>query len=115
MEIAILSYRRKLRDELEAQLRICLGDCAQHRIKQFSLGYAPPDNTAAAFIIIDGERALHIASSAANLGGKFPVAMAATHPRYALSGTRLNVKHYILYPLEPKNIRETLLQMGVPI
>ena len=120
MEIAILGYRRELRNELEAQLRICLGENARYTPKQYGMDEPvynrdPPEDTAAAFIIIDDARALHVAGAVANWGKNFPIAFAATGPQYALEGIRLRVKHYILYPLEQKDIRETLIRMGVTI
>jgi Response regulator containing CheY-like receiver domain and AraC-type DNA-binding domain len=118
MEIAILGYRRELRNELEAQLRICLGDDTRYTPKQYGMDEPvynrdPPEDTAAAFVIIDDARALNVAGAVANWGEDFPVVMAATGPQYALEGIRLKVKHYILYPLEQKDMREALVRTGV--
>lgn len=120
MDIAVLGYRRERRNDLEGHIVVCLGDNSPYTVRQYGMdepvyNREPPPNTACAFVIIDDVKALHTAQSVAGWGDSFPLTMAAIHPEYAMEGIRLKVKHYFLFPLEQKDIREALVRMGIPV
>ncbi len=117
MEIAILGYRRERRDEVEAQLRACLGRASLILLRQYGMDEPlynlMPKETAAVFLIVDDAKALTAAKKAAEWGGDLPLVMVSNHPQYALEGIRLKVRHYILFPLEQADVREALRRAGL--
>jgi hypothetical protein len=68
MQIAILGYRRNLRDEVESCIRDCLNDDSNITLRQ-----------------------------------------------YALEGIRLQVRHYLLFPLTEQDMREALTRIGIEV
>jgi len=119
MEIAILGYRRERRDEVEEALRFCLGRDAPIRLRQYGMEeplYNPaPEETAAVFVIVDDAKALIAANKAAQWGKSLPLVIVSNHPQYAMEGIRLKVRHYILFPLEQEDIRESLRRIGLEV
>ena len=119
MDILILGSNQNRRDDLEEWIRECLDDaemeakivnCPEPRE---TITYERPAPPSATFIVIDGESALLYARVVESWGDGYPMVMAATHPQYAIEGIRRKVKHYILFPLEEKDIREALVRTGV--
>lgn len=112
MEIAILGYRREMRDEVERHIRGCLGENSPFILRQYGMDepkYNPvPPDTAAAFVIVDDARALESLRKAADWGERLPLVIVSNHPQYALEGIRLQVKHYLLFPLVEEDMREAL-------
>ncbi|HHV12892.1 MAG TPA: hypothetical protein GXX75_21690 [Clostridiales bacterium] len=119
MEIAILGYQRKRRDDVEGNLRACLGEDSPVLLRQYGMEeplYNPaPEQIAVVFIIVDDARALTAAKKAAEWGKDLPLVMVSNHPQYAMEGIRLKVRHYILFPLEQEDIREALQRVGLGV
>jgi len=118
MEISIIGYRAHLRDELEAQLRMFLGDNCPIALRQYPIEPSDcradkPEDAIAAFVVIDEVWAINAAEQAVHWAEDFPVVMAATHPQYAIEAIRMKARHYILFPLEQAEIGEALRRAGV--
>jgi hypothetical protein len=67
------------------------------------------------FVIVDSAVALHTLSSVVGWGGDRPVVIVSDHPQYAIEGVRLQVKHYLLFPLTEKDMREALPRLGLGV
>lgn len=119
MEIAILGYRRERRDEVEEGLRFCLGRDSPILLRQYGMEEPlyndVPKETVAAFIIVEDAKALITANKAAQREKNLPLVIVSNHPQYAVEGIRLQVRHYILFPLEQEDIREALRRIGLEV
>lgn len=119
MQIAILGSRRNLRDEVERQVRACLAEGSPLILRQYGMDEprynAAPAELAAAFVIIDDAKALDSLRTVAGWGENLPLTIVSNHPQYALEGVRLQARHYLLLPLEQRDVREALLRMGLEV
>ena len=119
MDILILGFDQSRRADLEVWIGECLED-AEMESKIVNCGVSPevilydkPAPPSVTFIVIDSEDALHYARTVESWGEEYPMVMAATHPKYAIEGIRMKVKNYILFPIEEKDILESLKRTGV--
>ena len=118
MEIAILGYRRNLREDVARQIIACLEKTADITLRQYGLDepiYNPmPPETGAAFVIVDDAKALHSLRTVARWGN-LPLIIVSNHPQYAMEGIRLQVRHYLLFPLTEPDVSEALKRIGVEV
>ena len=119
MDILTLGFDQKRRTDLEEWISECLED-AEIEANIVNCGASPevivynkPTQPMISFIVIDREDALHYAQIVESWGEEYPIVMAATHPKYAIEGIRMKVKNYILFPIEEKDICESLKRTGV--
>jgi hypothetical protein len=117
-QIAILGFRRKLRDEVEQSISDCLED-AGITLQKYHLDepvYNPvPPGIIAAFVIVDSASAAGALRSVSGWSENLPVVVVSNHPQYALEGIRTQVRHYILFPLTNKDMREALTRVGIEV
>jgi DNA-binding NarL/FixJ family response regulator len=117
MQIAILGYRRNLREEVERLILTCMVPSSdiilcKYGMDEPSHNPAPPD-VGAAFVIVDDAQALISLRTVARWGENLPVVIVSNDPQYALEGIRLQVRHYLLFPLTEKDMREALPRIGL--
>jgi DNA-binding NarL/FixJ family response regulator len=118
MKIAIVGQKRKLRDEVESKIKEYVpegrgvGVCQYETDKREA---AIPPDICALFVIVDSASALRSLPSVVGWGGSRPVVIVSDHPQYAIEGVRLQVKHYLLFPLTPKDMREAIPRLGLGV
>ncbi len=119
MEIAVLGYRRELRNEVERYLRAYLDADGAPTTRQYGLDEpvynAAPQDIVAAFVIVDDAKALSSLRKVAAWGENLPVVVVSNHPQYAMEGIRLQVRHYLLFPLTDADMREALSRIGMEV
>lgn len=119
MQIAVFGTKRLRREELEALIRSCLTDNSELEVCQYSMeepiyNQAPPD-ISAAFVIVDDANALKSLRTVARWVKDLPLAIVSDSPEFALEGVRLQVRHYLLFPLRTEDVREAMLRMGLEV
>lgn len=119
MQIAVFGTKRLRREELEALIRSCLTDNSELEVCQYSMeepiyNQAPPD-ISTAFVIVDDANALKSLRTVARWVKDLPLAIVSDSPEFALEGVRLQVRHYLLFPLRTEDVREAMLRMGLEV
>jgi len=70
-----------------------------------------PEGMDAAIVCVDNMRALEGARKLARL--HVPMAFISGSPDYAMEGIRLDVRHYIIRPVEGADVRTALERLGI--
>ncbi len=70
---------------------------------------------AVGFIILENMETLYLLKKIVNINRNLPMIVVSNDPQYALECMRLKVKHYILLPLETREIKEAMKDLGVVI
>jgi hypothetical protein len=118
MKIAIIGHKKRLRDEVESKIKEYLhgsrgvGVCQYETDKREK---AIPPDICALFVIVDSAASLRSLPAVVGWGGDRPVVIVSDHPQYAIEGVRLQVKHYLLFPLTEKDMREALPRLGLEV
>jgi hypothetical protein len=116
MRIAIVGHKRKLRDEVESKIREHISEDRGVGVCQYETDKreaAIPQDIYALFVIVDSAAALRSLPSVVGWGGDRPVVIVSDHPQYAIEGVRLQVKHYLLFPLTLADMREAIPRLGL--
>ena len=70
-----------------------------------------PEGVNAAFVCVDSMRALEGARKLVRL--RVPMVFISGSPDYAMEGIRLNVRHYIIRPVERADVQTALERLGI--
>lgn len=116
MEIGIIGSNLKVLTELEKEIKKYLNN-SNYNIRYFKKNQintiTSKEDLVAVFIVIDNIESLYILEKIVNLKRNLPMIVVSNDPQYALECLRLDVRHYILLPLESEEIKKTLIKLGV--
>jgi hypothetical protein len=118
MQIAIVGFKRKLRDEVEFNLKEYLKEGGEIELCQYDTAERlepVPQDVCAIFAIVDNAESANCLWSVVLWGEGRPVVVVSNHPQYAITGIRLQVKDYILFPLIEEDMREAISRAGLEV
>jgi two-component SAPR family response regulator len=118
MQIAIVGFKSKLRDHVENSLKYYLKDGGGINICQYDtpeLIRPIPRDVCAIFVIVDNAESANCLWPVVNWGEGRPVVIVSNHPQYAITGIKVKVKDYILFPLTEDDMREAISRVGLEV
>jgi hypothetical protein len=116
MQIAIIGLNPKLCDDAERGIRDILKEDSEIVINRHDIEKRVkpiPQDVYALFVIVDSIKAMNWLPAIVGWAEGRPVVIVSDNPQYAMEGLRLQVKHYILFPLVEKDMREAMSRAGL--
>ncbi|MDR1703466.1 MAG: hypothetical protein LBS19_02105 [Clostridiales bacterium] len=116
MQIAIVGFNSKLCGDVERFINAIIKEDSEIVLNRHDIEKRVkpiPQDVCAVFVVVDSIKAMNWLHSIASWSEGRPVVVVSNHPQYAIEGIRHQVKHYLLFPLVDKDMREAMNRAGL--